>query len=124
MKTYLVVSLLIFKSAFAFAQQADLLFLDDVHKFPKTEAGVILTHVFAFVNTGEAPLVISDAKVTCTCTKINYPTTPVMPSDTAKLVITFNTTEVYGWQDRLVDVSSNAKSGNKQVRFKVMVKAK
>jgi len=124
MKTYLVVSLLIFKSAFAFAQQADLLFLDDVHKFPKTEAGVILTHAFAFVNTGEAPLVINEAKVACTCTSINYPKTPIMPADTAQLVVTFNTSEVYGWQDRIVEISSNAKSGNKQVRYKVMVKAK
>lgn len=124
MRTYLVVSLFIFKSAFAFAQQADLLFLDNTHKFPKTLAGETLTHNFKFVNTGDAPLVINEAKVTCTCTSINYPKTPIMPTDTAQLVVTFNTSEVYGWQDRIVNIKSNAKSGDKNIRFKVMVKAK
>lgn len=124
MKTYLVVSLLIIKSAFAFAQQADLLFLDSVHKFPKTEAGTTLTHNFAFVNTGNAPLIITETKVSCSCTQINYPKTPVLPTDTAEMIVSFNTSEVYGWQDRIVTVKSNAKSGDQNIRFKVMVKPK
>lgn len=46
--------------------------------------------VFEFKNTGDAPLLIIDAKSTCGCTVPSYSKEPIAPGGTGKIEIKYN----------------------------------
>ncbi len=108
-------------SAFILTDGAEFSFLDPTnHKFEDTKEGVLLSHTFRFKNSGDEPLIISNYKVSCSCTKLTFPKQPVLPGQEAQLKLTFDTNGKYGFQKRKVNVVSNAK---KQITllFKVTV---
>lgn len=74
---------------------------------------------FSFTNTGDQPLIISAAKVECSCTTVDFPTQPVMPGQTGKVTVSFDTKSVYDRQDRVVEIISNVKI--QKIRFKGVV---
>lgn len=45
---------------------------------------------FEFTNTGDAPLIITDAQSTCGCTVPSYPKEPIMPGKTGKIEVKYN----------------------------------
>ena len=48
-------------------------------------------HTFVFTNTGEAPLIITNATSSCGCTVPDYPKdTPIQPGEKGELVVKFN----------------------------------
>lgn len=49
-----------------------------------------ITHEFAFTNTGDAPLVIMHAEVTCRCLKVSYPKKPVDPGQSGTIAVTYS----------------------------------
>ena len=52
------------------------------HDFGSIVQGTPQETVFTFTNTGEAPLIITDAKSTCGCTVPQYPkNTPIAPGE-------------------------------------------
>ena len=116
-----ILLLLKLNSALVFGQEAEFSLEEKVHKFPKTKEGVLLEHYFEISNTGEAPLVISDYKVACKCTKVYLPDAPILPGETYKLKVTFDTNGKYDFQDRIVYLKANTKKGTHTVRFKVRV---
>lgn len=99
-------------------------FEERVQKFEKVEAGPELSFDFLFFNTGNEPLVISDIKVSCSCTKPEFPSTPTPPGESATIHVRFDTMGKIGWQDRELLVYSNAKKSPEKIRFKGMVEAK
>lgn len=109
-------------SAFTFTGGAEFSFLTKNHDFTDTKEGVILQHDFSFTNTGDQPLVISGFKVACTCTKITFPEAPVLPNEKGVIHLSFDTTGKYGYQNRKIELVSNA---NKTVKlsFRVFVLA-
>ncbi len=87
--------------------------------------GDTLHFQYKFTNTGNQPLVISDAKVECGCTVVDKPTDPILPGKTGVIKVTFHTNSAIDRQDRTVTVISNAKNAEAVVRFKcVVLKAK
>jgi len=108
-------------SAFALTGGAEFFFEASRHKFPDTNAGVTLTHDFKFTNTGDAPLIISDYKVICSCTKIDFPKEPVLPNQTGIIHLTFDTTGKYGLQNRKIQLFSNGLKNPYELSFKVYV---
>lgn len=46
--------------------------------------------VFRGVNTGDAPLVVLDARANCGCTRPTYSTNPVAPGDTLRINVTYD----------------------------------
>lgn len=46
--------------------------------------------VFEFTNTGNEPLLISDAKSSCGCTVPSYPKEPIPPGGTDKIEVQYN----------------------------------
>ncbi len=48
------------------------------------------TAVFEFKNTGTKPLVVTNVKAFCGCTKVDYPKTPVLPGKTGKVSAEYN----------------------------------
>lgn len=90
-------------------------------KFSDTEEGRQLSHVFKFKNTGDSPLVISEYKVACSCTKANFSKEPIMPGQESSIEVTFDTDGKYGYQDRAISVYSNAKKSLVKLRIKVYI---
>jgi len=91
------------------------------YKFPKTKEGIQLSHTYKITNKGDKPLIINDYKVACSCTKLEFPKTPIMPNQTAELIVSFDTKGKIGWQDRIITIYSNAENSPIKIRFKVMV---
>lgn len=108
-------------SAFILTDGAEFSFLDSKsHKFDDTKEGVLLQHDYQFTNTGDEPLIISDYKVACSCTKLEFPKNPILPGQQASLKMTFDTTGKYGFQKRKIRLISNAKKTT-ELMFKVTV---
>ena len=121
MKLYFAIIIIALSSAFGFGQTADLSIEKSVHKFPKTYEGTSLEHSYLITNTGDAPLIISDYKVSCPCTKAELPESPIQPGETFSLKVTFDTEGKYYFQDRTIYLRANTKKQMHKLRFKVHV---
>nr|WP_294858991.1 DUF1573 domain-containing protein [uncultured Fluviicola sp.] len=117
---YLAIAFLILNSAFCIGQKAEFSVDKGVFTFPKTKEGPVISHDYVITNTGDVPLIISDYKVSCPCTKATLPE-PIPPGKSAVLHITFETKGKYYEQDRSVILSTNTKKGTEKVRFKVFI---
>lgn len=73
--------------------------------------------VFEFTNTGTAPLVIEDVKSSCGCTVPKKPEEPVMPGETGKIEVKYDTKRV-GPIRKTVTVYSNAEEPVKALKIK------
>lgn len=77
--------------------------------FPQKQVRVC---VFAFKNTGDAPLLINNVSTTCNCTSATYTKAPVLPGKVGYIKVYFNG-NLYskGHFHKNVDVYSNASNG-------------
>lgn len=89
---------------------AEISFTTREHNFGDVKVGKTVTHPFEFTNTGNAPLVLADVRVTCGCTVINWPRQPIMPGEKGTIVVQFNSADRMGPQNKIVTVLSNAKN--------------
>jgi hypothetical protein len=79
---------------------------------------------FKFTNTGNAPLIISNAKGSCGCTVPDWPRDPVMPGKSAVIKVKYDTKRP-GAINKSVTITSNAgNSPTKVIRIKGNVGAK
>jgi hypothetical protein len=116
----LFIALIILKSAIGFGQSADFFVEKPLHKFPKTVEGPVLEHTYTVTNQGTAPLIISEYKVACPCTKVVLPDT-IAPGASAEIKLTFDTKGKYYQQDRKIILFTNSKKPIQELRFKVYV---
>lgn len=109
-------------SAFAYplGGGAEFFFSEKNHDFTDTKAGTVLKHDYSFTNSGNLPILISDYKVACTCTKIFFPKTPVQPGESGKIHLEFDTTGKQGFQSRKIEIISNVKKRTR-LSFRVFV---
>lgn len=75
--------------------------------FGIVDEGEIVKHVFKFKNTGNEPLVISNAKGSCGCTVPTWPKEPVPPGSTGEINVEFNSKGKPGMQSKRVTVTAN-----------------
>jgi hypothetical protein len=101
--------------------QPQLKFIDSKKSFGFVKKGELVTIEFDFTNTGDQPLIISNTKVECSCTSVEFPGQPIGPNQTSKVIVKFDTKSVYDRQDRIVEIISNAKNSNQKIRFKGVV---
>ncbi|BDS12915.1 DUF1573 domain-containing protein [Aureispira anguillae] len=64
------------------------------------------TRHFSFTNTGSAPLIIQNAQKSCGCTVPTWPKEPIMPGESAKITVKYNTTKL-GAFSKYVTITSN-----------------
>lgn len=76
---------------------------------------------FEFKNTGQAPLLINEVKVECSCTKAEYPKEPLAPGKEGKITLVVDTKTMQDRQDRIAEVISNASNGMVRLRYKGVV---
>lgn len=121
MKLFFAIIIIALNSALGFCQEAEFSLDKSVHKFPNTKQGVVLTHDYLITNKGDAPLIISDYKVGCACTKAILPENAIEPGESFALQVTFDTKEKYYFQDRTIILVTNTKKKTHSIRFKVKV---
>lgn len=121
MKLYFAIIFIAMNSAIGLGQSAEFDFKDGTtHQWDDIKEGAILEHYFVYENTGDAPLTIDDAKVSCSCTKIDFPQAPTLPGEQDSIRVTFNTAGKFYRQDRKIEIYSNA-SRKEKLRIKVFV---
>lgn len=65
-------------------------FTEPKYNYGDIPQNVPASHDFIFTNTGNAPLIITDAKPGCGCTVPTYPKEPIMPGQTGKITAVYN----------------------------------
>jgi hypothetical protein len=103
---------------------AEITFENDEHDFGTVNEGDIVEHTFKFTNTGEAPLILVDAKPSCGCTVPTWTREPVQPGESGQVAIRFNTAGKPNSQTKTVTIKANTEEGTKVVRIKGMVTPK
>ncbi|MFD2562704.1 DUF1573 domain-containing protein [Aquimarina rubra] len=99
-------------------------FAETEFDFGTVAEGDILEHSFSFTNTGNAPLVIVNAKGSCGCTVSNWPKEPIAPGATKEMLVTFNTNGKPNLQNKQVTITTNTAAGKEILKVKAMVTPK
>ena len=98
-------------------------FAETEFDFGTIDQGTNVEHVFEFTNTGEAPLVIVNAKSSCGCTVPTYPKTPVEPGATAEMLVKFNGSGK-NQVSKTVTITANTETGKETIKIKAFVNPK
>lgn len=77
------------------------------YDFGTIASGEKVTHIFTFTNTGEAPLILSNAKGSCGCTVPSWPKEPVLPGEQGTIEVTFDSKNKSGHQSKRVTLTAN-----------------
>lgn len=77
------------------------------YKWGTINQGDKMTHIFKFKNTGNAPLIISNAKGSCGCTVPEWPKAPVAPGKEGEMKVVFDSHGKQGPQTKTVTVTAN-----------------
>lgn len=75
--------------------------------FGTVNEGEVVKHVFKFKNTGDEPLLITNAKGSCGCTVPTWPKEPVAPGASGEIKVEFNSKGKPGHQSKKVTVTAN-----------------
>lgn len=99
---------------------AQITFNEYAHDFGSVTKENKLTHTFYYVNSGDAPLVITKAKGSCGCTIPFFSTTPLNPGEQEKIDIEIDPTNKMGGKlfEVTVRVESNAKTELVKLKLK------
>lgn len=92
-------------------KQADIKFDKLMHDFGKfSESDPVVTCVFSFTNTGDAPLVINQAMPSCGCTVPEFTKQPIQPGEKGEIKVTYNGQGKFpGHFKKSITVRTNAK---------------
>ncbi len=92
--------------------QPSMKFTEKSHKFGEIPAkGGSVRHTFRFVNGGDAPLVVSNAEVSCVCTSVAFSPKPVMPGEEGEITVTFDPKGREGSFYRAIKIWNNTPMG-------------
>ena len=88
------------------------------HDFGDMNQGDKVEHTFAFTNTGNEPLIITNVQVTCGCTTPKgWPRDPIAPGGKGEITIGFNSAGKSGKQNKVVTIVSNSAGTDNQITF-------
>lgn len=110
--------------AAAASAQGVLKFSSEVHDFGTLKEGPIATYSFEVKNTGNAPVVISNAMASCGCTTPEWKKDPIMPGATASIKVGYNTSGRPGNFTKTITVTSNAENATVVLTIKGKVTPK
>ena len=112
-------------TGFSHAQQPAMRFETDDHDFGTVaEEGGPISHAFTFVNTGDAPLLISEVKASCGCTTPSWSREAVAPGDTGVVVAQYNPQNRPGTFRKSINVTTNAEPAIRVLSIKGVVNPK
>jgi len=96
-------------------------FEESLHDFGSIKDGDVVEHVFSFVNSGEAPLIISDAKATCGCTVPDWPKEPIPVGGKGEIKVRFNSKGKPGVNNKTVTLTANTWPTTERLQIKANV---
>ncbi|MBK5212994.1 MAG: DUF1573 domain-containing protein [Flavobacteriaceae bacterium] len=100
-----------------------IVFEENEFDFGTIDQGTPVEHVFKFKNTGEAPLMIVNAKSSCGCTIPEYTKDPVAPGAEGQLLVKFNGSG-QNQVSKTVTLTTNTKAGTEALTIKAFVTPK
>jgi hypothetical protein len=80
------------------------------HDFGNIVQGDKVEHTFYFTNTGNEPLIITNAQGSCGCTTFpkGWPRDPIPPGASGEITVSFNSAGKMGMQKKPVTLITNA----------------
>lgn len=100
-------------------------FSEKVHDFGRIKEGDVVTKVFTFKNTGEAPLIISNATSSCGCTVPSYPKdTPIAPGEEGEIEVKYNSRGKKNQDNKVVRITANTWPATNNLTIKAFVEPK
>jgi len=111
MKNFLVLFIAFFAYALVHSQEMkpEISFEKTVIDYGTVNKGDNGIREFVFRNSGNAPLIISNVKSTCGCTIPKKPEKPILPGESEKIQVKYDTKRV-GFIRKSITVTSNAAS--------------
>ena len=97
-------------------------FEKSLHNFGSVVSTSENKYNFEFTNTGDSPLVISNARGSCGCTVPNYPKTPIAPGETGEIEVIYRPKNQSGPQTKTVTITANTEPANTVLTIKADVK--
>ena len=88
-------------------KKAEITFDKTIINYGTIDKGANGVRDFVFTNTGNAPLIISNVKSTCGCTIPKKPEKPILPGESDKIQVKYDTKRV-GFIRKSISVTSNA----------------
>lgn len=82
-------------------------FTETEFDFGKVDAGEKVEHVYKFTNTGNEPLIISNAKGSCGCTVPDWPREPIAVGGTGEIKVVFDSKNKKGQRNQKVTITAN-----------------
>src|SRR5690554_2658960 len=98
-------------------------FKKETHDYGTIDQYADGTCEFTFTNTGNEPLIISNAKGSCGCTVPTWPKKPINPGESGEIEVKYATSRI-GPINKSITITSNATESNKVLRIKGMVTKK
>jgi len=96
-------------------------FEQEDHDFGTINDGDIVEKTFKFTNTGEAPLIISNATATCGCTVPKWPKEPIAVGESGEIQVRFNSRNKVGIQNKTITITANTFPSVNKLRIKANV---
>ena len=111
MKNFLVLFIVFFSYTLVNSQEMkpEISFEKTVIDYGTVNKGDNGVREFVFKNSGNAPLIISNVKSTCGCTIPKKPEKPILPGESEKIQVKYDTKRV-GFIRKSITVTSNAAS--------------
>jgi hypothetical protein len=94
------------------------------HDFGTINEGQTVEYVYTVKNTGEAPMIIQDAKPSCGCTVPDWTKQPIPPGGSGYVKAKFDSNGKPGIQNKTITVTANTYPKQTVLRFKAMVTPK
>lgn len=91
------------------------------HDFGTIDQNTTNPTTFTFTNTGDAPLIISNAKGSCGCTVPEYPKEPIAPGETGEIKVVYSPNNQANQQQKTVSITANTEPATTVLRIKANV---
>ncbi len=99
-------------------------FTEKTHDFGRITEGDVVTKVFTFKNTGDAPLIISDAKSSCGCTVPSFTEKPIAPGEEGEIEVKYNSRGKKNQDNKVVRITANTWPATNNITIKAFVEPK
>jgi len=100
---------------------AEMTFDKTFHDFGQIVQGTPQETIFTFTNTGNAPLIITEATSSCGCTIPDYPkNTPIAPGQQGQMKVNFNGAG-QNQITKTINVQANTANGNEMLKIQAFI---
>jgi len=127
MKDFLSIIILISSFSFSYGQSKTSIIVEKTtgiefevteYNFGTIESGEVVSYAYKFTNTGNIPLIITNAEGSCGCTVAYFPQEPVMPKEKSEVRIEFDTKNKRGNYNNIVKIAANTYPSRTTLKIK------